>query len=124
MTLTSSARPRKAQVEVILAALAFAASVPASKLLLADVAPLALSGVLYVSAGGLCAGLAWLSGRTGTKVGATNTVRGAEWLWLLGAVVSGGVLAPLLLFLGLRQVSGHVAGLLLNFVASGDQTCA
>jgi len=108
---------RKAQVEVILAALAFAASVPLSKLLLADVAPLALSGVLYMSAGTLCAALAWLSGRSGTPLGGTNTVRGAEWVWLLGAVASGGVLAPLFLFLGLREVSGHVAGLLLNFEA-------
>src|SRR5213594_488944 len=108
---------RRAQIEVILAAVAFAASVPATKLLLADVAPLALSGVLYISAGSLCAGLAWLSGRTGTAMGGTNSVRGAEWVWLLGAVVSGGVLAPLLLFLGLREVSGHVAGLLLNFEA-------
>ena len=117
MSLNSSTRMRKAQVEVIIAALAFAASVPVNKLLLADVAPLALSGVLYMSAGTLCATLAWLSGRTGTPMGGTNTVRGAEWVWLLGAVVSGGVLAPLLLFLGLREVSGHVAGLLLNFEA-------
>lgn len=117
MSLNSSARTRKAQVEVILAALAFAASVPANKLLLADVAPLALSGVLYISAGTLCAGLAWLSGRTRTAMAEGNALRGAEWVWLLGAVLSGGVLAPLLLFLGLREVSGHVAGLLLNFEA-------
>ena len=108
---------RRAQIEVILAAVAFAASVPANKLLLADVAPLALSGVLYMSAGSLCATLAWLSGRSGTAMAGNNVVRGAEWVWLLGAVVSGGVLAPLLLFLGLRDVSGHVAGLLLNFEA-------
>lgn len=108
---------RRAQLEVILAAVAFAASVPISKRLLADVPPLALSGVLYISAGTLCAGLVWLSRRTGRAVGEANVVRGAEWAWLLGAVVSGGVLAPLLLFLGLREVSGHVAGLLLNFEA-------
>jgi drug/metabolite transporter (DMT)-like permease len=35
----------------------------------------------------------------------------------MGAVVSGAVLAPLLLFVGLREISGHVAGLLLNFEA-------
>jgi drug/metabolite transporter (DMT)-like permease len=122
MALDSSERNgnrsiRRAQIEVILAALAFAASVPANKLLLADVAPLALSGVLYVSAGSICAGLAWLSSRTSGTAGGTNAVRGAEWAWLAGAVLSGGVLAPLLLFLGLREVSGHVAGLLLNFEA-------
>jgi drug/metabolite transporter (DMT)-like permease len=108
---------RRAQLEVILAAIAFAASVPANKLLLADVAPLALSGVLYLSAGTLCAGLVWLSRRAGSGTTDTNAVRGVEWAWLLGAVLSGGVVAPLLLFLGLRDVSGHVAGLLLNFEA-------
>jgi drug/metabolite transporter (DMT)-like permease len=117
MSLNADARMRKAQVEVILAALAFAASVPANKLLLADVAPLALSGVLYLSAGALCAGLAWLPRGTRVAVTAGSSLRGAEWGWLLGAVLSGGVLAPLLLFLGLREVSGHVAGLLLNFEA-------
>jgi drug/metabolite transporter (DMT)-like permease len=101
----------------VVAAVAFAAGVPASKLLLTDVTPLALSGVLYVSAGTLCATLAWLSRGTGSAMAERNAVRGAEWLWLLGAVLSGGVLAPLLLFLGLREVSGHVAGLLLNFEA-------
>ena len=115
--MNSSRGMRKAQVEVIFAALAFAASVPANKLLLADVAPLALSGVLYMSAGALCAGLVWLSGGGRTATTEENVLRGAEWAWLLGAVLSGGVLAPLLLFLGLREVSGHVAGLLLNFEA-------
>ncbi|HET9952373.1 MAG TPA: EamA family transporter [Candidatus Eisenbacteria bacterium] len=108
---------RRAQLEVILAAVAFAASVPANKLLLAEVSPLALSGVLYLSAGTLCAGLVWLSRQTRAAAGDGNTIRGSEWAWLLGAVISGGVLAPLLLFLGLRSVSGHVAGLLLNFEA-------
>ena len=69
---------RKAQVEVIVAALAFAASVPASKLLLADVAPLALSGVLYMSAGTLCAGLVLLSSRTRTGTVEGNVLRGAS----------------------------------------------
>ena len=102
---------------MIFAALAFAAGVPANKLLLANVSPLALSGALYLSAGALCAALVGLSRRSSGGVIERNAVRGAEWLWLLGAVLSGGVLAPLLLFVGLQQVSGHVAGLLLDFEA-------
>ena len=117
MSLNPSERMRKAQLEVMLAALAFAASVPANKLLLADVAPLALSGALYISAGILCAVLVWLSRRGSMATSGSNAIRGVEWVWLSGAVVSGGVVAPLLLFLGLREVSGHVAGLLLNFEA-------
>jgi len=109
-------RTRQGQLEVIVAALAFAASVPANKLLLAGTSPLALSGVLYLSAGVLCAVLVGIRDRAGGPA-EHNKVAGAEWLWLAGAVLSGAVLAPLLLFLGLRQVSGHLAGLMLNFEA-------
>lgn len=106
----------RGQIEVVAAALAFAASVPATKILLADASPLALSGVLYLSAGVLCAVLVGISRRT--EAAAENrSIRGVEWLWLGGATLSGAVLAPFLLFLGLRQLSGHVAGLLLNFEA-------
>jgi drug/metabolite transporter (DMT)-like permease len=107
---------RRGQIEVIAAALAFAASVPTTKVLLADASPLALSGVLYLSAGVLCAVVAGIS-RWTESAAASKSVRGTEWLWLGGATLSGAVLAPFLLFLGLRQVSGHVTGLLLNFEA-------
>jgi drug/metabolite transporter (DMT)-like permease len=107
---------RRGQLEVIAAALAFAASVPVTKMLLADVSPLALSGVLYLSAGVLCAVLAGISRRT-EATAESKGIRGVEWFWLWGATVSGAVLAPFLLFLGLRLVSGHVTGLLLNFEA-------
>lgn len=102
---------------MLLAAAAFAASIPASKSLLADVKPLALSGVLYASAGSFCAILVGLGRRSTDGSIRREGLRGRDWLWLSGAVLAGGVLAPLLLFLGLRQVSGHVAGMLLNFEA-------
>lgn len=108
---------RIAQAEVVLAAIAFGASVPASKVLLAGATPLALSGTLYLSAGVLCLGLVLLSGRQTATGGESGAIRGTEWLWLAGAVLAGAVVAPLLLFVGLRQVSGHAAGLLLNFEA-------
>ncbi len=105
----------RSQLEVVAAALAFAASVPAAKLLLSDIAPLALSGTLYLSAGVLCT-LLYRYSRTRAS-SATPSLQRAERFWLGGAVLGGGVLAPLCLFLGLRLVSGHVAGLLLNFEA-------
>lgn len=114
---TAKRRLRAAQAEVILAALAFAASVPANKLLLVGVSPLALSGAVYLSAGLLCAVLVLLPRKHTLTVVESGAIRGSEWVWLTGAVLSGAVLAPLLLFVGLQQVSGHAAGLLLNFEA-------
>jgi drug/metabolite transporter (DMT)-like permease len=106
-----------AQLEVVLAAMAFALSVPANKLLLSGATPLALSSVLYLAAGSFSAILIVLSKRGHESQRTTNAIQGAEWGWLAGAVVSGAVVAPMLLFVGLRQVSGHAAGLLLNFEA-------
>ena len=113
----SKRRVRAGQAEVVLAALAFAASVPASKLLLVGVSPLALSGAVYLSAGVLCGTLFLIAKRQATATRQTGAIRGSEWAWLAGAVVSGAVLAPVLLFVGLQRVSGHAAGLLLNFEA-------
>ncbi len=108
---------RRGQFEVVLAALAFAASVPASKLLLQTVPPLALSGVFYLAAGLLCVILSAGSFRRTAGRPERNAPHGVDWLWLSGAVLTGGVMAPLALYTGLRQMSAHVAGLLLNFEA-------
>jgi drug/metabolite transporter (DMT)-like permease len=64
----------------------------------------------------LGAALAWMSRRSHAG-GGGNFIRPGEWPWMGGAVLSGAVLAPLLLLLGMRQVSGHATGLLLNFEA-------
>jgi drug/metabolite transporter (DMT)-like permease len=105
----------RARFEVLVGALAFAASVPAGKLLLRNIPPLALSGGLYLAAGLLCSAL--LLATAGRRGNAENRVQGGEWRWLAAAVGVGGVLGPLLLFQGLRQSSGYVAALLLNFEA-------
>lgn len=104
----------RARLEVIAGALAFAASVPAGKLLLRDVPPLALSGGLYLSAGLFCSILLLIESPSGA---ARNRLRGGEWRWLALAITAGGILGPLALFQGLRWTSGYVAGLLLNFEA-------
>jgi drug/metabolite transporter (DMT)-like permease len=105
----------RARLEVLAGALAFAASVPAGKVLLRDVPPIALSGALYLSAGVFCSILLLLESRTARD--ARNRLRGNEWRWLVLAVAAGGMLGPLALFQGLRWTSGYVAGLLLNFEA-------
>lgn len=99
------------------AALAFAASVPATKVLVADIPPLALTAAFGLTAGLFSLLLVGLSraraGRTAT--GAHGDLARADWPWLAGGVATGSVLAPVSLFAGLERISAHTAGLLLNF---------
>jgi drug/metabolite transporter (DMT)-like permease len=89
-------------------ALLFGAGTPLAKLLLADVSPFMLAGLLYAGSGvGL--GLYRLA-RRAPRV----RPRGREWLPLAGAILSGGVVAPVLLFAGLTHLPASGASLLLN----------
>jgi drug/metabolite transporter (DMT)-like permease len=96
----------------LLAAALFGASTPLAKLLQADVAPALLAGLLYLGSG---AGLALvkmqqrLSGRA-----AEPPLQGADYPWLAGAVLCGGVAAPVLLMWGLSGSSASGTALLLN----------
>jgi drug/metabolite transporter (DMT)-like permease len=95
------------------AALLFGASTPLAKQLLRDTSPVLLAGLLYLGSGiGLSVGR-FVRDRGWRAPG----LHGAEWAWLLLAISFGGVLAPLLLMLGLARTSAASASLLLNLEA-------
>ena len=101
----------------LLAALLFGASTPLAKLLTGGASPLLLAGLLYLGSGvGLAALM--LVRRMGTgKIGALQAplrIPPGEWPWLLGAIVTGGMLGPALLMLGLSTTDAASASLLLN----------
>jgi drug/metabolite transporter (DMT)-like permease len=100
-------------IAALVAALLFGASTPFAKLLVGDVPPILLAGLLYLgSALGLwLIRLAWDRGLAPPKLSAR------EWRWFLGAIASGGVLGPILLMYGLMQTSAANASLLLNLEA-------
>jgi drug/metabolite transporter (DMT)-like permease len=100
---------RRGAVFGLLAAALFGLSAPASKWLLATVAPQLLAGLLYLGAGvGLTAYRA-LRPRS-----AEAPLRRSDVAPLAGVVVAGGVLGPLLLLVGLTRVSALTGSLLLN----------
>jgi drug/metabolite transporter (DMT)-like permease len=105
----------RAATPALAAALLFGASTPLAKLLVGNVSPLLLAGLLYLGSG---LGLSLLLGcrqlRSKAPARQTLHVPRAEWPWLLGAVLFGGVLGPALLILGLSQTTGASASLLLN----------
>lgn len=91
------------------AAFLFGASTPASKALLADVSPWMLAGLLYLGSG-LGLGIYRLATRQAASVQLTRSER----LWFAGAVTAGGILAPVLLMVGLTNLGASTASLLLN----------
>ena len=100
------------------AAFLFGASTPFAKLLVGDMTPLLLAGLLYLGSGlGLTAVLAVRHALRRRDVAAAATavsIPGADLPWLLGAIVTGGMLGPALLMAGLARGSAASASLLLN----------
>jgi len=97
----------------LLGAALFGASTPIAKLLVGEIAPVMLAGLLYAGSGvGL--GL-WLAVR-GSLWRAAERPRFApgDYKWLAGAVVSGGVIGPALLMFALAASSASSVSLLLN----------
>lgn len=96
----------------LVAAGLFGASTPAAKALGVDVNPFALAGLLYAGSG---IGLgAWLLVRRLAGRAVPHGIAPADRLWLAGAILAGGVVAPALLMFGLAQTQASVASLLLN----------
>lgn len=97
-------------------AVLFGASTPATKALIAHVDPWMLAGMLYLGAGlGLAVLRLALHGRLRAREG--PPLAGRDWIWLAGAIMAGGIGAPLLLVTGLARMSGAAASLLLNLEA-------
>ncbi|HLY11121.1 MAG TPA: EamA family transporter [Planctomycetota bacterium] len=94
------------------AAAFFGASFPLSKLLLRDLGPLGLAGLLYLGSGlGVGALRLLLQGRAVRREAALQK---SDLGWLAGVILSGGVAGPILLLLGLARTSAHVSALLAN----------
>lgn len=106
----------KSASPALAAALLFGASTPAAKVLVGDVPPLLLAGLLYLGSGvGLSAVL--MARRLLPSVSRAPAALGIprrDWPWLAGAVVFGGLLGPVLLMLGLVRTEAAAASLLLN----------
>lgn len=113
-TATTPLAMRTGIYHALLAALLFGASTPFAKLLVGDMPPILLAGLLYAGSG---LGLgAWLAARAllrrGTKTEAHLSA--ADLPWLAGAVLAGGILGPVFLMTGLSMTAASTASLLLN----------
>ena len=95
------------------AAILFGSSTPFAKQLVGDISPLLLAGLLYLGSGiGLVA--TRLIKDRGWKV---SGLLKKDRAWLVGAIGFGGIIAPILLMIGLVEISAATASLLLNLEA-------
>jgi drug/metabolite transporter (DMT)-like permease len=102
---------RKPILLALAAAGLFGVSIPLAKIMLADLAPQVLAALLYLGSG---AGLvAWIALRPGRLVHEASFDR-SNLPFLCGAIFFGGVLAPVLLLIGLQKTASSTASLLAN----------
>ncbi len=90
------------------AAVLFGASTPLAKLLLEGISPWMLAGLLYLGSGVGLMLYRWLSRAPSV------TLSAQEVWWFAGAILAGGVIAPVLLMIGLAGMPASGAALLLN----------
>ena len=100
----------------LISALLFSLSAPLGKLLLRDVAPLPLAGLLYLGCGLGLTAMTFFK-RVVFRQDASSMeskLQGLDYLYLGGAVLAGGVAAPILLLQGLLTIPAGNTSLLLN----------
>lgn len=98
----------------LLAAVLFGASTPLAKLSIQGIQPLMLAGLLYLGSGvGLMIAVS-IIGIGQFKELKLSQLSRREASFFLGAIVFGGMIAPVLLMAGLTRVDGAIASLLLN----------
>jgi len=110
-------------LQALLAALFFGASAPIAKLLLGDsMSPIFLAAFLYLGSG-TGTFLAGLTQRMREK-DAEADIKAPDVKWLAGAIISGGILAPIILMISLQNTPASTASLLLNFEGVGTTLIA
>jgi drug/metabolite transporter (DMT)-like permease len=99
------------------AALLFGISTPLAKLFLTETSPFLLAGLLYLGSG-IGLGMWKLISRRSRLTSVQElSLKGKDWPWFLGAVLFGGIFAPVLLMHGLQHTTASSVALLLNLEA-------
>jgi len=102
-------------LQALTAALLFGASAPLAKMLLGKTEPVPLAAFLYLGSG-----ISLLAVKIFQKMARVPSNREAQiakpdLIWLLGAILAGGVAAPITLLFSLQNTPAATASLLLNF---------
>jgi drug/metabolite transporter (DMT)-like permease len=98
----------------LVAAALFGASTPLAKLLVGEVSPIMLAGLLYAGSGIGLALLMAVRRVAGMRSEEIVWPSRRDTVWLAGAIAFGGILGPVFLMFGLTSASASTASLLLN----------
>jgi len=100
--------------DALFAAVLFGLSAPVAKILVGNLTPQLLAGLLYLGSGIGLTMLAWVRSATPR---ADPGLHSADVPFLAGAIAFGGIVAPILLMFGLLRTPASTASLLLNLEA-------
>jgi drug/metabolite transporter (DMT)-like permease len=101
-------------LSALAAAVLFGASTPLAKLLLGTVDPVLLAGLLYLGSGSGLVLWQWLRRWRRASASPEARLKRSDLPWLMSAIVTGGVIGPVLLMIGLATTPASSASLLLN----------
>ncbi|MDD4126636.1 MAG: EamA family transporter [Methanomicrobium sp.] len=109
---------RLAVIYALLAAVLFGGAAPISKYLVEGIEPVILAGLLYLGSGfGLLIYLILNSFKGNERTKIEASLCKSDLPWLLGVIICGGFLAPIVLMYSLISTPAATASLLLNFEA-------
>lgn len=102
-------------IKALIAAFLFGASAPLAKLLLGEVEPILLAAFLYLGSGIGLLGVKLFQYINRQGLNSEAQIKKPDYLWLAGAIIAGGIAAPITLLISLRNTPAATASLLLAF---------
>lgn len=104
---------RRGMIYGMSAAFLFGSSAPFAKILLQEVSPIFLAGLFYIGSGLGLYSIIFIRNYAKKHVTSVN-FSAKDIPWLIGSVISGGIMAPIFLMLGIALIPASSASLLLN----------
>ena len=116
MILSMIPKNRLPVIYALLAAALFGSSAPAAKILLTEVDPVMLGALFYLGSGAGLVLYLWIERlRGGDRNGIEAALSRSDIPSVVGIVLFGGILAPMILMVSLQDTPSATASLLLNF---------
>lgn len=99
----------------LLASILFGASAPITKILLGQVEPIPLASFLYLGSGVGLLIFQLVNLQRKKQTISEAPLKRKDFIWLIGAITTGGIIAPIILMSSLKVTPASTASLLLNF---------